>query len=232
MNLKTSSAWTGLHMFRLRDFLHAHDLRGTERIGESAAHDRPGVFHEEGASLVEMALSASVLFVMLFGIIEVCMGLYAYNFVSEAAREATRYAVVRGPNSCLISSTFPACNLNPLTYGNGAGTSYTPSTSSTPSASDPIQSYVNSLGLPYASQVTAVTNWYVPNVSTGGVSTWPAANQCSGVNENSINGTTNPCNNIGNAVQVTVYYSFPLPIPFYKNTTLNIHSTSQMIISE
>ena len=47
------------------------------------------------------------------------MALYAYNFVSEAAREATRYAVVRGPNSCLISFTLPACNLNPLTYGMG-----------------------------------------------------------------------------------------------------------------
>ncbi|MGA7859036.1 MAG: TadE family protein [Terracidiphilus sp.] len=217
-------------MFRLRDLLHAPYQMREARLGESAVHNKQGALCEQGASLVEMALSASVLFVLLFGIIETCMALYAYNFVSEAAREATRYAVVRGPNSCLISSTFPACNLNPLTYGNG-NTSYTPSTSTTPSTSDPIQSYVNSLGLPYASQVTAVTSWYVPNVS-GGVSSWPTANQCSGADESAINGTTNPCNNIGNAVQVTVYYNFPLAIPYWKNATLNIHSTSQMIISE
>jgi hypothetical protein len=231
MNLKASSRWKGLRKFRMRDLLHASSQTGKARSKKRAGQGRRAKIHEEGATLVEMALSASVLFVLLFGIIEVCMALYAYNFVSEAAREATRYAVVRGPNSCLISPTFPACNLNPLTYGNGAGTSYTPSTSTTPSASDPIQSYVSSLGLPYASQVTAVTSWYVPNVS-GGVSTWPSGNQCSGADESGINGTSNPCNNIGNAVQVTVYYNVPLPIPFWKNATLNIHSTSQMIISE
>lgn len=230
MNLKTSSRLNGLCMFRMLDFLHALFQTETARSENRAGQGPRAKIDEEGATLVEIALSASVLFVMLFGIIEVCMALYSYNFVSEAAREATRYAVVRGPNSCLISSTFPACDLNPLTYGNG-NTSYTPSTSTTPSASDPVQSYVNGLGLPYAGQVTAVTSWYVPNVS-GGVSTWPAANQCSGTNENSINGTTNPCNNIGNAVQVSVYYNFPLPIPFWKNATLSIHSTSQMIISE
>ena len=120
-------------MFRLRDLLHAPYRIRKARLGECAVHNKQGALCEQGASLVEMALSASVLFVLLFGIIETCMALYAYNFVSEAAREATRYAVVRGPNSCLISSTFPACNLNPLTYGNG-NTSYTPSTSTTPSS--------------------------------------------------------------------------------------------------
>lgn len=51
---------------------------------------------EDGGSVVEFALSSSVLFMSLFGIIAVCIALYSYVFVSEAAREASRYALVRG----------------------------------------------------------------------------------------------------------------------------------------
>lgn len=55
--------------------------------------------NEEGAALVEFALSSVVLFMTLFGLMAVCTALYSYLFVSEAAREASRYAIVRG-NSC------------------------------------------------------------------------------------------------------------------------------------
>ena len=51
---------------------------------------------EHGASLVEFALCSSVLFMTLFGIFAVCGALYSYIFVSEAARDASRYALVRG----------------------------------------------------------------------------------------------------------------------------------------
>lgn len=51
---------------------------------------------EEGSTLVEFAVCSSVLFVSLFGIFAFCSALYSYNFVSDAAREATRYALVRG----------------------------------------------------------------------------------------------------------------------------------------
>ena len=63
---------------------------------------------EEGATLVEMALvCAFIVIPMLFGIIEVSLALYSYNFVTDAAREATRYAVVRGPQTCVIAPTSP-----------------------------------------------------------------------------------------------------------------------------
>ena len=54
---------------------------------------------EEGASLVEFGLCSAVLFASLFGIIALSVALYSYVFVSDAAREATRYAIVRG-SSC------------------------------------------------------------------------------------------------------------------------------------
>ena len=48
---------------------------------------------------MEMALiCAFVVIPTLFGIIEVSLALYSYNFVTDAAREATRYAIVRGPS--------------------------------------------------------------------------------------------------------------------------------------
>ena len=51
---------------------------------------------EQGSSLVEFALCSAVLFMSLFGVMGLCGALYSYIFVSEAARDAARYALVRG----------------------------------------------------------------------------------------------------------------------------------------
>ena len=51
---------------------------------------------ESGSAILETALSAAILLSFLFGIMEVCLAAYTYHFISEAAREATRYAIVRG----------------------------------------------------------------------------------------------------------------------------------------
>lgn len=37
-----------------------------------------------------------ILLAVLFGVIEICLALYTYHFISAAAREGTRYAIVRG----------------------------------------------------------------------------------------------------------------------------------------
>jgi Flp pilus assembly protein TadG len=51
---------------------------------------------QQGAGLIEFALGAMVLFMILFGVLSMCFAFYSYNVVSESAREATRYAIVRG----------------------------------------------------------------------------------------------------------------------------------------
>lgn len=51
---------------------------------------------ESGAAIVEIALSSMMLLGMIIGTLEMCLALYTYNFVSEAAREGARYAMVRG----------------------------------------------------------------------------------------------------------------------------------------
>jgi Flp pilus assembly protein TadG len=108
---------------------------------------------DAGATIVEFAVASSVLFLMLFGIIQCCLALYTYNYVSDAARVGTRYAAVRG-SSC---SGMPDCG--------ATGTQ--------------IQTYLR--GIPYpgisASKLTASAAWL--RASTTPPTTWTACgSQC------------------------------------------------------
>jgi Flp pilus assembly protein TadG len=51
---------------------------------------------EHGGTLIETALSISLLLIFMFGVIETSLALYSYHYISDAAREGTRYAMVRG----------------------------------------------------------------------------------------------------------------------------------------
>jgi hypothetical protein len=68
------------------------------------------------------------------GIISMMFALYTYNIVSEAAREAARFAIVRG-SSCHF------------------GSPCTPATSGT------IQTYVQQLGFPGSNNLSATAAW-------------------------------------------------------------------------
>ena len=59
----------------------------------------PARASERGSTTLESAVMISVLLVMLFGVIGFGNALYTYHFVSNTAREATRWASVRG-HSC------------------------------------------------------------------------------------------------------------------------------------
>jgi hypothetical protein len=177
---------------------------------------------EEGNSLVEMALvSAFVFLPLIFGIIQFSFALYAYNFVNLVSRQATRYAAVRGVESCVISATFPNCNMGPDTASGKNATA--------PSA---LQTYVRSLAYPgiNPNNLTVTTTYLARHVTSGAggfsKTAWDVA--CT---------TTNPynaqeCNTPGNAVQVSAVYQFPLAIPFWKNSTLTLTGTSQMVINQ
>ena len=177
---------------------------------------------EDGNSLVEMAIvSAFVFLPLIFGIIQFSFALYAYNFVNLASRQASRYAAVRGTESCVISPTFPNCNMGPDTAGGNNATD--------PSA---LQTYVRALTYPgiNPNNLTVTTTYLARHVTSGAggfsKTAWDVA--CT---------TTNPydnqeCNTPGNAVQVSVVYQFPLAIPFWKRATLNLTGTSHMVINQ
>jgi len=90
---------------------------------------------EDGATLVEFAISSAVLFMCLFGIFGLCGALYSYNFIADAAHDATRYALVRG-SAC---TGFTDCGVT----------------------SAQLQTYVRNLGYPgiVASNLTAAATW-------------------------------------------------------------------------
>ena len=54
------------------------------------------VGNECGSAIMETAMSTVIFLTFLFGIFETGFALYTYFLISEAAREATRYAIVRG----------------------------------------------------------------------------------------------------------------------------------------
>jgi Flp pilus assembly protein TadG len=113
---------------------------------------------------------------MMYGAMDMGRALYTYTEVSEAARQGTRYAIVRGSSCTSWANACPA------------------------SASD-IQTYLQNVpqGL-NANNMTVTTTW-------------------------------TPNNNPGSTVQVKVQYSFQFILPFLPSGTINMTSTSQMVIS-
>jgi Flp pilus assembly protein TadG len=95
--------------------------------------------NEQGGSMIEFVLSFSALMIFVFAIMEMCMLFYSYGMISESARDATRYAIVRG-STCLTSS----------------------STSCTASAAT-INSYAKGLGLPNIGGGTLSVNTTFPD---------------------------------------------------------------------
>jgi Flp pilus assembly protein TadG len=66
---------------------------------------------QEGTELFEFALVLIVLLTLIFGVMDFSRGLYTYHYLSNAAREGTRYAIVRGsacsgfpPSECPVSA--------------------------------------------------------------------------------------------------------------------------------
>ena len=99
MNLKAKRWREGKPMHGLRGLLSRIRFSQAAGSAEAVERRRLGVRSDEGATIVEFALSCSILCMMLFGIVEVSLAVYTYDFVSEAARDGARYAIVRG-NRC------------------------------------------------------------------------------------------------------------------------------------
>jgi Flp pilus assembly protein TadG len=156
---------------------------------------------EDGAAMVETAISASVLLMVLIGMTQVFMALYGYHYVAYAAREGTRWAMVRGSDCSTDSLTMPYCG--------AAGTD--------------IQSHIQGLGFAGidSTLVTAKATWMMPTAATP--TSWTLCSTDSpGAN----------CNLPGNMVVVDVTYAYPLNIPFLNKQTVNMTSTSSMVITQ
>jgi hypothetical protein len=158
---------------------------------------------DEGATIVEMGFAIGGVAMVLFGIIQLCMALYTYHFITEAAREASRFAMVRG-SQC--GAVFAQSYCSPYTgLADGAD-------------GNDVSGFVNNLGYPFASKLVTSTQWQSPTLDANGYTTWtPCATRC---------------NAPPNLVQVTVSYAYPFNVPFLKPMSFNLHSTSSMVIAQ
>lgn len=107
---------------------------------DSPTHAR----RERGSALVEFAAVFTVLFMFLFAIMDLSRALYSYHFVADAAREGTRYAMVRG-STCKSWTT--AC----------------------PAASSDVQTYLKNVPAGINPKSVTVTTTWTPNNSPGSV---------------------------------------------------------------
>ena len=71
---------------------------------------RAGKSGERGSAILEFAYTMVIAFVLIFAMIDFARALYSYHFISEAAREGTRFASVRG---ALCSNSANPCPAQP-----------------------------------------------------------------------------------------------------------------------
>lgn len=118
---------------------------------------------ERGDSLVEFALSITLMLTAIFGVMDASRALFSYHFASYAAEEGVRYAIVRGSafsgTSCSTTSTY-SCD----------------------ATSANIQSYVQAIVPPGTSggTVTATATWpgTNPEGTAGSCSTTASVDGC------------------------------------------------------
>jgi Flp pilus assembly protein TadG len=166
---------------------------------------------ENGAELVEFALTSLMLMGLLFAAFNWMLGMYVYHSMTYAAQQATRFAMVRGYT--WSKNTTESCSTS-------APPNFTMPFNCTASATD-IQNYVQSLASP-----GIVPSGLTINTTSSYV--WPGKTpDCS----SSCSACTSHANSPGCMVKVTVSYDFSF-MPLMKLTALPMSATSEKVIEE
>jgi len=190
---------------------------------------------QAGATLVEWAFVFMLLLLVFFGISGFGHMLYVYHFVDHAAKEAARYASVRGATcGTLTDSSGQTVGDSSCTATNSASGTAGPTTQS-----DVTQFVVNitppgidtsSGGCSGSACLATTVSW--PVQSAGSANPSPAV--CSSAQAGKGSGTQAYPNWPGCTVQVTVSYQFSFIFPLLpwctSTTPCNLSTTSQMVI--
>jgi Flp pilus assembly protein TadG len=176
---------------------------------------------QAGASLVEYAFIFIVFMSVLLGICAFGHMLYVYHYVNHAAKEATRYATVRG-STCSDDLSCTSTNSASGTAG--------------PTTASDIQTYVSNMvlaGIDTSKLVVPTTSAYFCGVvgSVCNPAVPSAKAECN---------TSATANKPGCTVKVTVAYSYNFIFPLLPGSTTTtapctssgycLSSTSQMVI--
>lgn len=156
----------------------------------------------DGSATLEMAVSSTVLFAMLFGISQMSIALYSYHFVADAARQATRYAMVRGSTCSTNTPNLTNCNIT----------------------QDEIQTYVQSLHYPgiRTANLTATILWCQAS-TTNNRTTWAAC---------TAGTSKAPGNEVYVNVSYKMAIHIPFANNWTGKNLLSTSSSSQMVISQ
>lgn len=162
---------------------------------------------ERGASSVEFAVSAIVLFTLIFGVVAVAMAFYSYEVLNQYARDASRYAIVHG-NGC-NSPINGNCNI-----GVGDNFAARGTASGNAPADIKLKTYLNQQIFPgiNGNNLTVTTTYAMA----------PGASQCTVAN----------CNGAGDQVTVQVSYPYLYIVPFIPQQSFTMHASSTMVISQ
>lgn len=173
--------------------------------------NHPPCDSERGAAMIEFAISAIVLFTLVFGTIAVAMGFYTYEVINQYARDASRYAIVHGAGCNSPANGNCSIGVGDNYYTPQGGGTETPGTAP---ADTRLTSYLNNELFPGINGTQlAVTTAYAPG---------PGAASCSIAN----------CNGAGDQVTVTVSYNYLYAVPFIPSRTFTMYGSSTMIISQ
>jgi Flp pilus assembly protein TadG len=168
---------------------------------------------QRGSALMEYAMVLTVLFTMIFGIMDFSRAMFAYHWVSYAAREATRYASVHG------STYSTACpTTSPWVASSNEDCEIT--SSGTANVTNYVQSFAQGI--------------YFDGTTTGNggltvTTTWPGSTG-SPAGCNTANGTNSPGCPV--KVVVTYIYGFSLPYVTGKVSSITMTSTSQVLVNQ
>jgi Flp pilus assembly protein TadG len=166
---------------------------------------------QRGSALMEYAVVLTVLFTMIFGIMDFSRAMFAYHWVSFAAREATRYASVHGSTystACPTSAPWVSTSNCEISSANTANvTNY-------------VQSFAQGI--------------YFDGTTTGNggltvTTTWPGSTG-SPAGCNTTKGTNSPGCPV--KVVVTYIYGFSLPYMSGKVSSITMTSTSQVLVNQ
>jgi Flp pilus assembly protein TadG len=168
--------------------------------------------NQRGSTLVEFALVFMVLMTMMLGIIDFSRALYSYHFVSNVARDASRWAAVNGYT----------CGDDTSSTDTGGSCNGTNGMNNGPASSTDIKNYVSD-HVPQGVNASKITTTV----------TWPAQTDgptiCNTA-ETGYSGSPYP-NYPGCTVQVKVSYQFSFLYPFIHKGSITLSSTSQMVIA-
>ena len=112
-----------------------------------------GQARKRGSALIEFFFASIILLTFIFGILDFCRAVYAWEFVTYAARAGARWAMVRG-NQCYLANPASWCD---------------PASSATSGAtSADVQTYVQTLNLPGVNPagISVTTTWPATTLSS------------------------------------------------------------------